>query len=228
MRIVAPVMPRHFDEAQAIDISKYEDVNLIEWRADFLPKDEIVSVAPAIFEKFAGKEIIFTLRTVQEGGNITLSSQEYVDIIKEINAIYNPDYIDFEYFTHKSVFQEMLDFPNLILSYHNFEETPENLMEAFSEMTKLAPRVVKIAVMPQSEQDVLDLMNYTRGFKTLNPEQEFATISMGKLGRLSRFAGDVIGSSWTYVSLDHVSGPGQVTLNDMKRIIEVLEMDISN
>ncbi|MGS6017597.1 type I 3-dehydroquinate dehydratase, partial [Streptococcus pyogenes] len=27
---------------------------------------------------------------------------------------------------------------------------------------------------------------------------------------------------------DHVSGPGQVTLNDMKRIIEVLEMDISN
>ncbi|HHJ7035773.1 TPA: type I 3-dehydroquinate dehydratase, partial [Streptococcus pyogenes] len=136
--------------------------------------------------------------------------------------------IDFEYFTHKSVFQEMLDFPNLILSYHNFEETPENLMEAFSEMTKLAPRVVKIAVMPQSEQDVLDLMNYTRGFKTLNPEQEFATISMGKLGRLSRFAGDVIGSSWTYVSLDHVSGPGQVTLNDMKRIIEVLEMDISN
>lgn len=64
-------------------------------------------------------------------GNITLSSQEYVDIIKEINAIYNPDYIDFEYFTHKSVFQEMLDFPNLILSYHNFEETPENLMEAF-------------------------------------------------------------------------------------------------
>ncbi|HFF7746323.1 TPA: type I 3-dehydroquinate dehydratase [Streptococcus pyogenes] len=228
MRIVAPVMPRHFDEAQAIDISKYEDVNLIEWRADFLPKDEIVAVAPAIFEKFAGKEIIFTLRTVQEGGNITLSSQEYVDIIKEINAIYNPDYIDFEYFTHKSVFQEMLDFPNLILSYHNFEETPENLMEAFSEMTKLAPRVVKIAVMPQSEQDVLDLMNYTRGFKTLNPEQEFATISMGKLGRLSRFAGDVIGSSWTYVSLDHVSGPGQVTLNDMKRIIEVLEMDVSN
>lgn len=45
MRIVAPVMPRHFDEAQAIDISKYEDVNLIEWRADFLPKDEIVAVA---------------------------------------------------------------------------------------------------------------------------------------------------------------------------------------
>ncbi|WP_444812093.1 type I 3-dehydroquinate dehydratase [Streptococcus canis] len=228
MRIVAPVMPRNFDEAQAIDVSKYEDVNLIEWRADFLPKEDIVSVAPAIFEKFAGREIIFTLRTDQEGGHITLSDQEYVDLIKEINAIYNPDYIDFEYFSHKTVFHEMLDFPNLVLSYHNFEETPENLMEAFSEMTKLAPRVVKIAVMPQSKQDVLDLMNYTRGFKTLNPEQEFATMSMGKLGRLSRLAGDVVGSSWTFVSLDQASALGQITLSDMKRVIEVLEADTSH
>lgn len=149
-------------------------------------------------------------------------------MIKEINAIYNPDYIDFEYFSHKAVFHEMLDFPNLVLSYHNFEETPENLMEAFSEMTKLAPRVVKIAVMPESEQDVLDLMNYTRGFKTLNPGQEFATISMGKLGRLSRLAGDVVGSSWTFVSLDQASASGQVSLSDMKRIIEVLEADTSH
>lgn len=95
-------------------------------------------------------------------------------------------------------------------------------------MTKLAPRVVKIAVMPESEQDVLDLMNYTRGFKTLNPEQEFATISMGKLGRLSRLAGDVVGSSWTFVSLDQASASGQVSLSDMKRIIEVLEADTSH
>lgn len=225
MKIVAPVMPRNVEEAQSIDVSKYQDVNLIEWRADFLPKEDIVSVAPAIFEKFAGREIIFTLRTSQEGGHITLSDQEYVDLIKEINAIYNPDYIDFEYFSHKAVFHEMLDFPNLVLSYHNFDETPENLMEAFSEMTKLAPRVVKIAVMPQSEQDVLDLMNYTRGFKTLNPEQEFATMSMGKLGRLSRLAGDVVGSSWTFVSLDQANAPGQVSLADMKRILHVLESE---
>ncbi|MGT2744087.1 type I 3-dehydroquinate dehydratase [Streptococcus phocae subsp. phocae] len=225
MKIVAPVMPRNFEEAQSIDISKYEDVNLIEWRADFLPKEDIVSVAPAIFEKFAGREIIFTLRTTLEGGNISLSDREYVDLIKEVSAIYNPDYIDFEYFSHQSVFHEMLDFPNLILSYHNFQETPENLMEAFSEMTKLAPRVVKIAVMPKSEQDVLDLMNYTRGFKALNPEQEFATMSMGKLGRISRLAGDVVGSSWTFVSLDQANAPGQVKLHDMKKIIAILESD---
>ena len=57
----------------------------------------------------------------------------------------------------KAVFDQMLDFSNLVLSYHNFEETPENLMELLSEMTNLTPRVVKVAVMPKHEQDVLDL-----------------------------------------------------------------------
>lgn len=225
MKIVAPIMPASLEEAQSIDVSKYEGVDLIEWRADYLPKEEIVTVAPAIFEKFSGREIIFTLRTTQEGGHIALSDQEYISIIKDINAIYNPDYIDFEYFTHKSVFNEMLDFPNLILSYHNFDETPENLMESFSEMTKLAPRVVKIAVMPNSQQDVLDLMNYTRGFKALNPEQTYATMSMGKLGRISRLSGDVVGSSWTFVSMDAPLAPGQVSLNDMKKVIQILDAD---
>ena len=56
----------------------------------------------------------------------------------------------------------MLEFSNLVLSYHNFEETPENLMELLSEMANLTPRVVKVAVMPKNEQDVLDLMNFTR------------------------------------------------------------------
>ncbi|MBU5900395.1 type I 3-dehydroquinate dehydratase, partial [Vibrio cholerae O1] len=73
-----------------------------------------------------------------------------------------------------------LDFPNLVLSYHNFQETPENMMEILSELTILNPKLVKVAVMAHTEQDVLDLMNYTRGFKTLNPEQEYVTISMGK------------------------------------------------
>lgn len=225
MKIVAPIIPSSFDEAQAIDTSKYDGADLIEWRADFLPKEEIMNVAPVIFEKFSGRELIFSLRTQSEGGQIELNQQEYVDVIKEIHAIYNPDYIDFEYFSHKDVFNQMLEFPNLILSYHNFSETPENLMESFSEMTKLAPRVVKIAVMPNSQQDVLDLMNYTRGFKTLNPEQTYATISMGKLGRISRLAGDVVGSSWTYVSMDTESSTGQVSLKDMQKVITILDSE---
>ena len=225
MKLIVSVMPKSLEEAQAIDVTRYHDADIIEWRADFLPKEAILQVAPAIFEKFAGRELIFTLRTRAEGGQIELSSEEYVQIIKEVAQLYQPDYIDFEYFSYKDVFDQMLDFPNLVLSYHNFQETPENLMEILSELTSLNPKVVKIAVMANTEQDVLDLMNFTRGFKTLNPEQEYVTISMGKVGKVSRITSDVTGSSWSFASLDEASAPGQISLSSMKKIRELLNED---
>ena len=58
MKLVVSVMPRNFEEAQAIDASRYQEADVIEWRADYLDKNDILQVAPAIFEKFAGREII--------------------------------------------------------------------------------------------------------------------------------------------------------------------------
>ncbi|HGL8039433.1 TPA: type I 3-dehydroquinate dehydratase [Streptococcus pneumoniae] len=223
MKLIVSVMPRSLEEAQALDATRYLDADIIEWRADYLPKEAILQVAPAIFEKFAGRELVFTLRTRSEGGEIDLSPEEYIHLIKEVAQFYQPDYIDFEYYSYKDVFEEMLDFPNLVLSYHNFQETPENMMEILSELTILNPKLAKVAVMAHTEQDVLDLMNYTRGFKTLNPEQEYVTISMGKVGKVSRITADVTGSSWSFASLDEVSAPGQISLASMKKIREILD-----
>lgn len=223
MKLIVSVMPRSLEEAQALDATRYLDADIIEWRADYLPKEAILQVVPAIFEKFAGRELVFTLRTRSEGGEIDLSPEEYIHLIKEVAQFYQPDYIDFEYYSYKDVFEEMLDFPNLVLSYHNFQETPENMMEILSELTILNPKLVKVAVMAHTEQDVLDLMNYTRGFKTLNPEQEYVTISMGKVGKVSRITADVTGSSWSFASLDEVSAPGQISLASMKKIREILD-----
>ncbi|HEU9459937.1 TPA: type I 3-dehydroquinate dehydratase [Streptococcus pneumoniae] len=223
MKLIVSVMPRSLEEAQALDATRYLDADIIEWRADYLPKEAILQVAPAIFEKFAGRELVFTLRTRSEGGEIDLSPEEYIHLIKEVAQFYQPDYIDFEYYSYKDVFEEMLDFPNLVLSYHNFQEIPENMMEILSELTILNPKLVKVAVMAHTEQDVLDLMNYTRGFKTLNPEQEYVTISMGKVGKVSRITADVTGSSWSFASLDEVSAPGQISLASMKKIREILD-----
>ncbi len=223
MKIVVPIMPRNLEEVNSIDTAALTEADLIEWRADFLSKDEILQVAPAVFEKCAGHEVIFTLRTSREGGYMDLEDQEYVGILKEIAALYQPDYIDFEYYSYKAVFEQMLDFPNLVLSYHNFQETPSNYMEIMSELTSLSPAVVKIAVMANTEQDVLDVMNYTRGFKTLNADQKFATISMGRLGQLSRISGMITGSDWTFASLDLASAPGQMSLANTRKFLDILE-----
>ena len=95
MKLVVSIMPRSLEEAQQLDGSRYDDADVIEWRADFLEKNEILTVAPAVFEKFAGREILFTLRTRAEGGEMELTNEEYVGILKDIQSIYHPDYIDF-------------------------------------------------------------------------------------------------------------------------------------
>lgn len=225
MKLVVSIMPRTLEEAQQLDRSRYDGADVIEWRADFLDKNEILTVAPAVFEKFAGREILFTLRTRGEGGQIDLTSEEYLAIIQDIQSIYHPDYIDFEFYSHREVFERMLEFSNLVLSYHNFQETPENMMEILSELTSLSPKLVKVSVMAHNEQEVLDLMNYTRGFKTLNPEQDYVTISMGKVGKISRLTADLTGSSWSYASVGEESAPGQIPLENMRRIRELLNED---
>lgn len=225
MKLVVSIMPRTLEEAQQLDRSRYDGADVIEWRADFLDKNEILTVAPAVFEKFAGREILFTLRTRGEGGQIDLTSEEYLAIIQDIQSIYHPDYIDFEFYSHREVFEQMLEFSNLVLSYHNFQETPENMMEILSELTSFSPKLVKVSVMAHNEQEVLDLMNYTRGFKTLNPEQDYVTISMGKVGKISRLTADLTGFSWSYASVGEESAPGQIPLENMRRIRELLNED---
>ena len=222
MKIVVSIAPTSLAEAEAIDSERLAAADLVEWRADALPREAILQVAPAVFEKCAGKEVIFTVRTKREGGQLELADQDYVDLLKEVAALYQPDYIEFAYHAYRSVFEQMLDFPNLVLSYYNAIETPDNFMELMSEMTSLSPAVVKMAVTAQTAQDVLDVMNYTRGFKTLHTEQQFATISMGSLGTLSRLAGQLTGSCWTFAYLDQPTTQGQLSLTKTRKILDCL------
>ena len=97
MKLIVSVMPRSIEEAQAIDVMRYHDADIIEWRADFLPKEAILQVAPAIFWKICRSWACFHFTYRAEGGQIELSSEEYVQIIKEVAQLYQPDYIDFEY-----------------------------------------------------------------------------------------------------------------------------------
>lgn len=223
MKIVVPIMPTSLEDVQALDTDRFDSVDIIEWRADYASKKEdIFSLAPAIFEKFAGREIVFTLRTTRQGGRMELDGSEYVAILREIQTLYQPEYIDFEFYAYRDEFDKVLDFSNLVLTYHNYEETPDNLMEILSELTALNPRIVKVAVQPKHEQDVLDLMNYTRGFKSLNPEQEYVTISTGKLGVWTRLIGDLTGSAWTFAALEVPSASGQLSLHKTRTILEAV------
>lgn len=50
MKIVVPIIPKNLEEIEAIDRERLSEADIVEWRADFLPKAEILKVAPAVFE----------------------------------------------------------------------------------------------------------------------------------------------------------------------------------
>lgn len=221
-KIVVPIMLTELAELEKVSVSDYRTADIVEWRADFLSADEILEMAPKFFEKFKESKILFTLRTVREGGNIQVSEKKYLQILKEI-LTYNPAYIDVEFFTHGPSFSALKDFRDkMVLSYHNFDEVPSDLTNRLIKMHEEGTAFVKVAVMPERECDVLDLLQITRDM-TLEYGDHFISMAMGDLGRLSRISGYLTGSCWTFASLENSSAPGQISLKETEYILDILE-----
>lgn len=221
-KIVVPIMLTELAELEKVSVSDYRTADIVEWRADFLSADEILEMAPKFFEKFKESKILFTLRTVREGGNIQVSEKKYLQILQEI-LTYNPAYIDVEFFTHGPSFAALKDFRDkMVLSYHNFDEVPSDLTNRLIKMHKEGTAFVKVAVMPERECDVLDLLQITRDM-TLEYGDHFISMAMGDLGRLSRISGYLTGSCWTFASLENSSAPGQISLKETEYILDILE-----
>lgn len=221
-KIVVPIMLTELAELEKVSVSDYRTADIVEWRADFLSADEILEMAPKFFEKFKESKILFTLRTVREGGNIQVSEKKYLQILKEI-LTYNPAYIDVEFFTHGPSFAALKDFRDkMVLSYHNFDEVPSDLTNRLIKMHEEGTAFVKVAVMPERECDVLDLLQITRDM-TLEYGDHFISMAMGDLGRLSRISGYLTGSCWTFAILENSSAPGQISLKETEYILDILE-----
>ena len=224
-KIVVPVLPTTVAEVQELNVEKYRKADIIEWRADFLGDIEsILQAAPFIFEKFKDFSLLFTVRTANEGGNISISKKDYVTLLKKVAKL-GPDYIDIEYFSYRKALPQLLEFKEkIVLSYHNFFESPTDLTARMMKMQREETGFVKVAIMAQRECDVLDLLQITRDF-TMEYGPKFIGIAMGELGKISRVAGVLTGSVWTFVALDKEEGsaPGQLTLPQMLDVLDALE-----
>ena len=84
--------------------------------------------------------------------------------------------------------------------------------------------VAKIAVMPQSEADVLTLLDATREMKEKHTDSPVITMSMGAKGVISRMTGEIFGSSLTFAMLGKASDPGQVPLEELKDILQKIHV----
>lgn len=154
--------------------------------------------------------MIFTLRSQKQGGSYSQSEDHRLTDIRSIASL-KPEFLDLENHVSLNFIEEISSHHpdiKLILSYHNFEETPENLEEIYHEMQNIPVFYYKIAVASKNCIDALRFLCWAK-----KKESNLIAISLGPHGQVSRILGPVNGSPITYTSLDddQKSAPGQLS-----------------
>jgi 3-dehydroquinate dehydratase-1 len=112
----------------------------------------------------------------------------------------------------------------LVLSFHDFHRTPaaEELQARFAQAHRLGADIAKVAVMPQSMEDVHRLLGATLQASQALPIPVIS-MAMGGLGAVSRLCGGVYGSALTFAVGAAASAPGQIAIEDVRAAIAVLQ-----
>jgi len=191
----------------------------IEIRLDFL-KIEQVPIALEIIKKDLNR-IVCTLRPKTEGGKFSGTEKERISIIKLI-AEYNPFLLDIEYNTLKKN-KELLKYlkttkTKLLVSWHDFKKTPKSieLKNQINQMSKFSSNVKIVSTAKSTEDATRMLELYSKKGKN-----NLISFAMGDAGRISRILCLYLGSPYTYVSLGKTVAPGQFSVDEVNKIINL-------
>lgn len=167
--------------------------------------------------------VIFTLRSRDEGGSYGGSERSRLETILEA-ARAGADYVDVEYSAFWRTILESVSRQRVILSYHNFEETPTNLESLMESMATTGAGIFKIATRARRLSDNLKI---ARALKYAAMRQwNLCALAMGSEGIPSRVFGPYWGSCMAFASLPGSEGTaeGQVSADDMVSRYRVREI----
>lgn len=212
--IVGPSMEKALE-----DISAAEKIaDIIELRLDLIAKFDL----PALMQATALPSIV-TNRTKTEGGQFKGPEADRVEILRQaIKA--EADYIDIETSTPKELLKSVLDNKGrskIILSYHNFSNTMEDLEPLYEIMCELPGDILKIVTYAQDISDNLKMFKLLKRAQKEN--RKMIGLCMGEYGELSRVLSPLLGGFLTFGALESgkESAPGQILASTLKNIYRV-------
>lgn len=229
--IIIPILARTGEDAarQAITVSSHEGVDVLEWRIDPLVAESRDADWDAELARscdaFVRTRIptLVTVRSEAEGGHCPV--ERYTDAVESAIAL-RPAAVDVEMGREESA--RLLDAAKnagvaTVVSAHSWEATPssQQLDTAFAVMAASGADVVKIAVMPQSMEDVLTLLGATARASQAH-DVPVIGIAMGKLGRVTRLCAGEFGSAATFATVGAGSAPGQMTAEQVDLVRSIL------
>ncbi len=228
-KIIVPVAAETKEELllQAASL-KSEPVDAVEWRADqfgVLDEPAVLGALQALREAIGDLPLLFTIRTKNEGGAFGAPQKEYLRLNLVAAESGFADVIDVEFGAgDAAVIRHIGELQMLgvrvVVSSHDFHETPpkEELITRLRAMQRSGADLVKIAVMPKNEQDVLTLLCAAEEFTRAYKDRPLIAISMGALGAVSRVCGNLSGSDMTFGAAGVVSAPGQLPAKTLHEI----------
>ncbi len=191
----------------------------VEIRFDFLKAEQIPQVLETVKKDL--KKIVCTLRPKTEGGKFAGKEKERLSILKLI-AEYNPFLLDIEFNTMKQN-KNLAKYlkttkTKLLISGHDFKKTPSltELKKKLNQMSKFSSNV-KIVTTAKSTEDSTRVLQLYSKKENIN----LIAFTMGNPGRVSRILSLYLGSPYIYVSLGKPVAPGQFSLDEVKRIINL-------
>ena len=90
------------------------------------------------------------------------------------------------------------------------------------EMNQSGADILKLAVMPQNNEDVLSLLKVTDIAQRRFAPKLIVTMSMGKYGMVSRILGEIYGSVITFGLNETASAPGQIPYDKLNKMLEMI------
>ena len=235
-KVIVPLMGRtQQDLITEMTAIKALKPDMIEWRADAFEHVEQLEAIQKMLVKirnaFIDIPLIFTFRSHKEGGQIEISDQAYVELLTAAVDSKAVDLVDIELFFHEEKVKSLIkharaNHVHTIVSNHDFSKTPakKTMISRMQQMQTLGADIPKIAVMPNSTADVLTLLDATNEMKANHKDLPVITMAMGKIGLISRLTGEIFGSVATFAVGETASAPGQIAVDDLKSILDILHL----
>ena len=212
--------------------------DLLEWRVDFFEgigsTAEVIGLAADIRKAANGIPVLFTRRSIGEGGEkIALDEAGVLAMYAAVMESRTIELIDYEMVNDGAQIaqvraQSKANGIQLVLSFHNFQATPshEQLCAKFALAQSLGGDIAKVAVMPQRLEDVMTVLS-----ATLESSQKLdiplVSMSMGAYGSLTRLFGWTCGSAMSFAIGAAASAPGQVPIEDLNTVLEILNKSLA-
>lgn len=209
--------------------------DLMEWRIDYYAAGiedtaQLIDTGRKIRELIGELPLLVTFRTKSEGGVCQLEENRYLDLVDQIIVNHLGDAVDIELFHEENRIESLVSEAKnynvvVIMSNHDFEKVPAKDVIEFrlKKMANLGADVPKLACMPHNVEDVLTLLEATNAVHN-EIENPIITMAMGDIGKVTRIAGQVFGSSLSFGAVGKSSAPGQLSIKELRNAEKYLAL----